>query len=66
MFSLPNDLLSQFSALFTNSSLATLDFIDNRIRHKTEQSQHRTARSCQNSQIPKYQYSWQMNANKIL
>lgn len=41
MFSLPNDLLSKFSVLFTNSSLAAHDSIDNRVhRHKTEQSQN--------------------------
>lgn len=44
MFSLPNDLLSQFSVLFTNSFLAVHDFIDNRIHgHKTEQCQNSTA-----------------------
>ena len=43
MFSLPNDLLSQFSVLFTNSSLAVHDLVDNRIRgHKTEQFQRNT------------------------
>lgn len=31
MFSLRNDLLSQFCVLFANSSLATYDSVDNRI-----------------------------------
>lgn len=38
MFSLRNDLLSQFCVLFANSSLAAYDSVDNRILgHYTEQ-----------------------------
>ena len=38
MFSLRNDLLSQFCVLFANSSLAANDFVDNRIQLDIKQS----------------------------
>lgn len=38
MFSLRNDLLSQFCVLFANSFLAANDFVDNRIQLDIKQS----------------------------